>query len=317
MKKIKVAVIGIGHLGKIHARVYSEFNNVELAVLCDVDKTKTQHFLNNEFGGIICNDYKEVLGKVNAVSIATPTSTHFEIAKFFLKNKVHVLVEKPITATTNEAETLINLARRYRVILQVGHVERFNPAIGALRQFCKNPKFIECHRLSPYPKRGTDVNVVLDLMIHDIDIILSLVKSDLKICQAIGVNVLSAHADIANARLEFKNGTVCNLTASRVSDDMLRKIRIFQQDSYLSLDYASQMITFYEKNSFEISKKEIVIPKKEPLVEELKSFISCIQKRKEPVVRGQDAKEALQIALLITKQINKNPLFCPKAKNKK
>ena len=305
MKKVKVAVIGAGHLGKIHARIYNDMPGVELAGICDTDKKKANSRAA-EFKSIAYLNYKKLINKVDAVSIATPTITHFKIAKAFLKNNVHVLVEKPITPTTLEAQKLIKFARAKKKILQVGHVERFNPAIRTIQGFCKNPKFIECHRLSPYPKRGTDVSVILDLMIHDIDIVLSLVKSPLLQTHAIGVNVLSPNEDIANVRLIFKNGTVCNLTASRVSDEGMRKIRIFQKDSYLSLDYAQQKIIFYKKEKNRITKKEIFVTKKEPLVEELSSFIECIKKGKQPVVRGKEAKDALEIALAITKQIRKN-----------
>lgn len=305
MKKVKVAVIGAGHLGKIHARIYAQCKDTHLVGICDVDKEKARMHATN-FSTNPYSDYKQLLHKVDAVSIATPTCTHYNIAKDFLKHNTHVLVEKPITTKIKDAEKLIMLARKKRQILQVGHVERFNPAIRTIQRFCNKPKFIECHRLSPFPKRGTDVNVILDLMIHDIDIILSLVKHPLKSVQAVGVNVLSAYEDIANARLIFKNGTVCNLTASRISNDVMRKIRIFQKDSYISLDYAQQKITYYEKKNLRITKKEIFVSKKEPLVEELYSFIQCIKKGKQPVVCGKDAKQALQIALSITKKISKS-----------
>ena len=216
------------------------------------------------------------------------------------------MIEKPITTTIKEAESLIKLAKAKKKIIQVGHVERFNPAIKTVIKFCDNIQFIECHRLSPYPKRGTDVNVVLDLMIHDIDIILSLVKAPLKSCDAVGVKVLSAQEDIANTRLAFANGTICNITASRVSNDVLRKIRIFQKDTYISLDYAAQKITVFKKKGTKIIKKEIVVPKKEPLAEELRSFISCIRKGKQPIVCGNDAKQALKIALKVSRKFRKN-----------
>jgi len=305
MKKIKVAVIGTGHLGKIHARIYRQAKEVELVGVCDTDREKAL-LCANSFKTRPFFDYRELIGKVEAVSIAAPTITHFKIAKEFLKNNVHVLVEKPITLNTKQAERLITLARTSRKTLQVGHVERFNPAIKTMAGFCKKPQFIECHRLSPYPARGTDVSVILDLMIHDIDIILSLVKAPLKHVHAVGVKVLSKSEDIANVRLIFKNKTVCNLTASRISDDVMRKIRIFEKDSYTSLDYAQQKITVYRKKKNEIVKKEILVAKKEPLVEELRSFIECIKKGRQPVVSADDAKQALNIALSITKQIRKN-----------
>ncbi len=305
MKKVKVAVIGAGHLGKIHARIYSECPNAELIGICDTDEEKARAHAET-FSTQPFFDYHELFNKVEAVSIATPTFSHYKIGKDFLNHKVHVMMEKPITAIISEAERLIALAKKNKKILQVGHVERFNPAIKTIQRFCKNPRFIECHRLSPYPKRGTDVSVVLDLMIHDIDIILSFVESGLKNIEAIGVPVLSACEDIANARLTFKNGIVCNLTASRISGGVLRKIRIFQKNCYISLDYAAQKVTIYRKKGSLIAKKELVVLKKEPLVEELNSFIQCIQQGKQPVVCGRDAKEALEIATLITKKIRKN-----------
>ncbi|MCP4649327.1 MAG: Gfo/Idh/MocA family oxidoreductase [PVC group bacterium] len=304
MKLIKVAVIGAGHLGKIHARIYSEFKDTQLIGICDIDEEKAklnaQHFNTQSF-----INYKDILNKVDAVSIATTTTSHFDIAKYFLKNNIHVMVEKPITTTIEDAEKLIRLARKNNQILQVGHVERFNPAVKAVQKLCKNAQFIECHRLSPYPQRGTDVSVVLDLMIHDIDIVLSLIRSSLKSCDAVGVKVLSRSEDIANTRLVFKNGTVCNITASRVSNDVLRKIRIFQKDTYISIDYASQKITLFKKKGTKITCKEIEVSKKQPLAEELRSFIDCIKKGKDPVVCGKDAKQALKIALTINKQIQK------------
>ncbi|MBU1043000.1 MAG: Gfo/Idh/MocA family oxidoreductase [Candidatus Omnitrophica bacterium] len=305
MKKIKVAVIGAGHLGKIHARIYAQFKNCELIGICDTDPEKANTHAQS-FSTKAYTDYTQLLNKVDAVSIATPTSSHFKIASEFLKHKVHVMVEKPITKKIVEAEKLINLAKKNKVLLQVGHVERFNPAIKALARLCKDPQFIECHRLSPFPLRGTDVSVILDLMIHDIDIVLSLVRSPVKSIHAIGVKAISQFEDIANVRLTFANGTVCNLTSSRISDDVMRKIRIFQKNSYISLDYALQKIIMYKKTGIKITKKEIAVEKKEPLVEELYSFIQCIKTKKTPLVQGQDAKEALNIALKITKIIQKN-----------
>jgi len=304
MKKIKVAVIGAGHLGKIHARIYSQFKNCELIGICDTDIEQANTHAAN-FSTQAYSDYNQLLDKVDAVSIATPTISHFKIASKFLKNKVHVMVEKPITKKINEAEKLIELAKKNNVLLQVGHVERFNPAIKTLSRFCKDPQFIECHRLSPFPLRGTDVSVILDLMIHDIDIVLSLVKFPLKSIHAIGVNAISEYEDIANVRLTFSNGTVCNLTSSRISEDVMRKIRIFQKNSYISLDYALQKVVMYKKIGKKITKKEIFVKKKEPLVEELSSFIQCIKTKKNPIVQGQDAKEALKIALKITEIIRK------------
>ncbi|MDD5747025.1 MAG: Gfo/Idh/MocA family oxidoreductase [Candidatus Omnitrophica bacterium] len=305
MKKIRVAVIGAGHLGKIHARIYAQCPHAELVGICDNDPEKSAQTAA-DFTTRAFNDYRQLFSLVDAVSIATPTTSHFAIARDFLRHGIHVMVEKPITTTIPDAQKLIMLAKKNRKILQVGHVERFNPAIRTLQRICTNPRFIEVHRLSPYPRRGTDVSVVLDLMIHDLDIILSLVQSPVKNFHAVGVKVLSSSEDIANTRIIFRNGTVCNLSASRISDEGMRKIRIFQKNSYISLDYAQQKITRYEKKHAQILKKEIAVPKKEPLAEELHSFIDCIKKNKQPVVCGKDAKEALRIALAITAQIRKH-----------
>lgn len=305
MKTVRVAVIGAGHLGKIHARIYHQHASAHLVGVCDVNAVTAQHGAA-EYNTTAYQDYRDLFGRVDAVSIATPTGEHFRIARDFLKHDVHVMMEKPITNTTAEADQLISLARRRRRILQVGHVERFNPAIRSAQRLCKHPLFIECHRMSPYPHRGTDVSVVMDLMIHDIDIILSFVKAPLVDCRAIGVKVLSACEDIANTRLAFGNGTICNLTASRVSNEGLRKIRIFEHNSYISIDYAQQKITVYTKKKAAILKQEIPVPRREPLADELASFLGCIRQGNQPVVCGRDAKEALRIALLITNQIRRH-----------
>ncbi|MCM8813665.1 MAG: Gfo/Idh/MocA family oxidoreductase [Candidatus Omnitrophica bacterium] len=302
--QVRVAVVGAGHLGQIHARIYAQCPDARLIGICDTAPDRAaQHAAAS--GAAAFTDYRSLFGAVDAVSIATPTSSHYAIARDFLKNGVHLLIEKPITLTAPQANSLINLAEKKRLILQVGHVERFNPAVRQIQQLCHAPRFIECHRLSPFPKRGTDVNVVFDLMIHDIDIVLSLVKAPLSRCEAIGLPVISPFEDIANARLTFKNGTVCNLTASRVSDDVMRKIRIFEKDAYLSTDYASQKIQFYQKRNQRIECTHLDIPKKEPLAEEISSFLRCIREKTQPVVRGHDARDALKIAITITRHMKK------------
>jgi predicted dehydrogenase len=299
---IKVAVVGVGHLGSIHAKIYKEIPNCFLNAVCDTDKDRLDE-VSKALNVPGYTDYRELFGKVDAVSVATPTKLHFSIAADFLKHNIHALVEKPFTPTLKEADSLIKIARRNKLILQVGHIERFNSAFSATQKLIKEPKFIECHRLSPFPNRSLDIGVVLDLMIHDIDIVLGLVNCPLKKVESVGVPVLTNFEDIANARLTFKNGCVSNLTASRVSDEWMRKIRIFQQDTYISLDYKDAKAVMYKKSQAQIIKTDLPIEKEQPLQKELQSFIDCVISHKEPLVSGPVAREALKVALEIQKQI--------------
>ena len=305
MKKIRVGVAGLGRLGSIHAKIYSTLENTELAGICDIDENITRttaESLKTNW----CIDYKKLLdNKLDAVSIVTPTILHYEIAKFFLQNKVHVLIEKPITKTLKEANDLIKIAQKNKLIIQVGHVERFNSAIQAIEKLSNKPRFIEVHRLGPFAPRVKDVGVVLDLMIHDIDIVLGLTKSKVKNIDALGMKILTNHEDIANARIRFKNGTVCDLTASRVTSDSMRKIRIFQDDCYISIDYMAQEALIYKKINDRIVSEKIDIQKEAPLQKELASFIDCVANNKKPVVSGKEAYEALKVALDIVKKIHK------------
>jgi predicted dehydrogenase len=302
MHKIRAAVVGVGHLGSIHAKTYREIQNCTLSGICDIDTSR----LNQEFGNsqtLKFTDYRLLFDKIDAVSIAVPTKLHYQIAEDFLKHDIHVLVEKPFTANLKEADNLIKLARKKGLILQVGHIERFNSVFSATQKLIHNPKFIECHRLSPFPNRSLDVGVVLDIMIHDIDIVLGLVSSKIKKIEAVGVTVLTQSEDIANARITFQNGCVANLTASRVSDEIMRKIRIFQKDTYISLDYKEAKASVYRKVAQQITKEDLPIEKEQPLKKELESFIDCVITRKEPLVSGPVAREALSVALKIQSQI--------------
>lgn len=299
---IKIAVIGVGHLGSIHAKIYKEIPNCFLAAVCDTDKKRLEE-VSQSLNVPGYADYRELFGKVDAVSVATPTKLHFHIAADFLKHNVHTLVEKPFTPTLKEADKLIKIAKKNKLILQVGHIERFNSAFAATQKLIKEPKFIECHRLSPFPNRSLDIGAVLDLMIHDIDIVLGLVDSPIKKVESVGVQVLTPMEDIANARLTFKNGCIANLTASRVSDEWMRKIRIFQKDTYISLDYKEAKASVYKKSGLEISKEDLPIEKEQPLQKELQSFIDCVISRKEALVSGPVAREALKVALQIQEQI--------------
>ncbi len=295
MKKLKVGVIGIGRLGSIHTRVYDELQEVDLVGICDIDPQKLEKAIK-QFKVPTYLDYKELINKVDAISIAVPTKKHFQIAKDFIENNIPLLIEKPITNKLAQAEELITLAKKHNVIMQVGHVERFNSAFSAVQKIVKNPRFIECHRLSPFPHRSLDIGVVLDVMIHDIDIILGLVNSNIKSVEAVGVPVLTQFEDIANVRLTFENGCVCNLTASRVSEESMRKIRIFLSDTYISLDYGSQEAFLYKKENKQIIKEVLPIEKDEPLKREIESFIDCVRNKKRPLVSGEEAYQALHLA---------------------
>jgi len=304
MDKIRVGVIGIGHLGSIHSRIYSELKGIELAGVADIDKNKAKKSARK------CKtrwftDYKDLFGKVDAVSVVVPTELHHKVTSDFLNNGVNVLVEKPITTTVQQADEILSLAESKGLILQVGHVERFNAAVKAIQSLAHKPRFIECHRLGPFKHRGTDVGVVLDLMIHDIDIILGFVKSNLKRCDAIGVKVLTPHEDIANARLVFEDGTVCDLTASRLTPEAMRKIRIFVEDAYISIDYLKQQGHIYRKQGKKITFEKVNIKKEEPLKKELSSFVNCVRTKEKPLVSGQEGRQALKVALDIINLIHK------------
>jgi len=329
--KLKIAVIGVGHLGKEHARIYSEIPEVNLAGIVDINKD-TGEAVAQRYNTKYYNSFKEILNKVNAASVVVPTRFHYEITRELLKNGIHVLVEKPMTGTVSEAEDLIKLSKETSTILQPGYIERFNPAIEAIQKLDVSLKFIECHRLSPFTFRSADIGVVLDLMIHDIDIILYLSKSKVKKIDAVGVSVISDKEDIANARIQFENGCVANITASRVSFEPMRKIRLFSENSYISLDYHKQEAIIYKKSP-ELTPKSIItentdvstikdlknfvfgdllkierikMNSQEPLRKELESFVSCVNNGKQPVVSGEDGIKAIKAATIIKEEINKN-----------
>lgn len=303
MKKLNVAIVGVGHLGSRHLKVYDTLRNkVNLVGICDVKKARTKK-LADHYKVDLYTNYKDLTGKIDAVNICTPTSTHHEIAKYFLQNGIHTFVEKPMTLTVDEADDLIELAQAKKLKLQIGHVERFNAAFQSLKFFTKKPLFIECHRLNRFPNRSLDIGVVMDLMIHDIDIILGLVKSPVKDIHAVGLKVLTPLEDIANVRIIFENGCVCNVTASRVSEEVVRKIRIFQRSTYISLNYVEQEAFIYKKVGKLILKHALPIEKEEPLKQELEHFIECVQKNRQPLVSGVEGREALKVCLAIGRQI--------------
>jgi predicted dehydrogenase len=302
MDNVKVGVIGVGHLGSLHAKIYKQIPTCSLVGVCDINEARAAQ-VAAELGVPAHTDFREFFGKVNAVSIAVPTKDHFEVASGFLEQKIHVLVEKPFALTIKEADSLIKSAKRNKLILQVGHIERFNSAFSATQKLINSPKFIECHRLSPFPNRSLDVGAVLDIMIHDIDIVLGLVCSKIKKIESVGINVLTPFEDIANARITFENGCIANLTASRVSDEIMRKIRIFQENTYISLDYKEAKAVVYTKTDSGIAKEDLPIEKEQPLKKELESFIDCVAQNKEPLISGEVARAALSTALEIQNQI--------------
>jgi len=339
MAKVKVAVLGTGSLGQNHARIYSELHaagQVELTGIFDVNAEAARKIAEKHklyvFGSI-----EEAAAASEALNVVTPTFTHYDIAKSLLTQGKHVLVEKPMTDSSEQAAELCELATQKNCVLQVGHVERFNPVFKFLENVATEPKFIECHRLSPYPARSTDIGVVLDLMIHDLDIVLAFVKSPVLSVEGVGIPVLSKSADIANARLRFANGCIANLTVSRISPERMRKIRVFSGPTnpcYISLDYRLQEGFIYRiaregeeetplikkilaaklgvgKDSAIVSEfagKKIVrepvpIAKDEPLKLELQSFVDCVRQKQTPVVSGESAKRALDLAFEITRQV--------------
>src|SRR5437870_11824866 len=302
MKNLRVGVVGVGHIGSNHARLYSEIRSAEFTAVYDVDPISNRT-IAIKFGPTPAKSLDEFIGMLDAASVATPTSTHFTIARALLAKGKHALVEKPITDNTVHAAELADLAASNGVILQVGHVERFNPVLGALEKNLTHPRFIEAHRLRPYSERGTDIGVVLDLMIHDLEVILHFVRSPLWSIDAVGVPVLSRSEDIANVRLHFEDGCVANVTASRISPERVRKIRIFQEDAYISLDYQNQSGDIYRRVGRQIWRDRASVEREEPLKRQLMSFLECASTGREPRVSGFQATAALELAVEITKRI--------------
>ena len=300
---LKIGVVGVGHLGKEHVRIYHELPEAKLVGICDTDPSKKEKAdsLHLPF----FTDPRELIGKVEAVSVATPTFSHHAVAREFLKAGIHTLIEKPMTLRLDEADELLELARSKNCALQVGHIERHNPGFRRIEEIAKNIRFFEIHRLGPFTGRINDCGVVLDLMIHDLDIVLGLVKSEVASFDAVGINVLTPFEDIANVRIKFKNGAVADLTASRLTPEKQRKIRIFQEDAYISLDYEAQGAKIFRKNGFQITQETVDIQKSEPLKEELRFFISGIQTGKSLGRPDEAARNALRFALEIVDTIQK------------
>jgi predicted dehydrogenase len=308
--KVRAAVVGMGYLGKFHAEKYAKIPEVELVGLVDIREERAREWAE-KLGTRACADYRELLGKVDVVSVVVPTDRHFSIARDFLEAASDVLIEKPITQTLREADELIAAARSLRRILQVGHLERFNPAFLAVRERIRAPLFLEVHRLTPFRGRGMEVDVILDLMIHDLDIILSLVNSETCRIQALGVPVLTENVDIANARLEFNGGCVANITASRVSGQDVRKLRVFQPESFVTIDYALKKTLFYRRSlnpatrRIDIEATTLPVEPGDALEMEIRSFVHSSQNRAAPLVSGEDGKKALALALAIGAEIRK------------
>lgn len=320
MEKIKVAVIGAGNMGKNHARIYSEMNNVELIGVVDLNETIGRE-IAGKFNTNYFSDYKEILNSVDAVSIVVPTKFHYSIAKEFLNSRVDVLIEKPITINLNEADEIISLADKNKLILQVGHVERFNPAIIELDKYIKPDEIIsiDASRIGPFGARITDSGVVLDLMIHDIDIILALIKDEIASINAYGRNIKGKHEDYAAASIKFKNGIIANLTASRITQRRQRTLKITETEKYMKVDYMNKILEIYRQsqakyvtndNDVKFIYSDVVerpqISQEEPLKLELQSFVECVKSRKNPVVDGIAGRKALDVALKILDKINKN-----------
>jgi predicted dehydrogenase len=296
---IRAGVVGVGSIGKNHARIYPGLPEVEFSAIFDTNR-ETATAVSTQYGVSAVTDLSEFAELVDVATVATPTPDHYETGKFLLNHGKHLLIEKPITETPEQAQELVKLAKERSLILQVGHVERFNPALSALEQRLTKPRFIESHRLSPYPFRSVEIGVILDLMIHDLEIILHLVRSPVKSIDAVGVPVLSKGEDIANARIRFQNGCVANVTASRISPEKMRKIRVFQEDAYLSLDYQNQSAEMFRLVNGVITREVVEIEKDEPLKRELQSFVECSRRGVQPVVSGSEAAAALELAIEIT-----------------
>ena len=305
---LKTAVIGVGYLGRFHAQKYAALAESELIGVVDVDPEQGQK-VADELGVPFHTDFHEILEQVDAVSIVVPTVHHYETAKAFMENGVHVLLEKPFAATIEEAEYLEQLSRENNLCLQIGHLERFNPVFTEFQQLIDQPKFIENIRIAPFPKRGTDVDVILDLMIHDIDLVLAVVGEYPDSVESTGVNIITSTADLANARLHFPSGCIADLTASRVSDKAERKMRIFQSKLYLSLDYGTGQARKLQVDPGSFPEPETLRPetfqleKGDALLAEIESFISAVREGKTPKVTGQDGLNAMRVAWQIKDQL--------------
>jgi predicted dehydrogenase len=309
MKKIRAAVVGVGYLGRFHAQKYAALPECELTAVVDID-TEVAARVAAELGTRALSDYRELCGQVDAVSVVTPTDSHAEIATALLRTGAHVLVEKPIAQSVEQAQQLIDAAREHGLVLQVGHLERFNPAILAAEPLLARARFIECHRLAPFKERGTEVNVVLDLMIHDIDLVQMIIGSPVATLDAVGTPVFSGEIDIANVRLNFENGCVANVTASRVSLKTERKLRVFHDGGYLSIDLQQKILTVIRKRALPATAGELPVQIEEQsfaqgdaLLAEIEAFLAAVRGERAVLVSGEDGQRALRTAIAITERM--------------
>lgn len=307
---LRTAVIGVGYLGKFHAQKFAEVRDSDLIAVVDIDE-QVRESVASSLGVDAVDDYRKLIGCVDAVSVVVPTPAHFEIAKAFLESGTNVLVEKPITETVEQASRLIDTAAKHDVVLQVGHLERFNPAVRALKSLLNNPRFVESVRIAPYQDRGTDVDVVLDLMIHDIDLVQYIAGSPIERIEAVGAAVITDKPDVANARIRFESGCVANVTASRTSLKVERKIRIFQQACYFSADLHKKAVSVYRKGAstigdlqLPISIEQLACDGDDALRLEIESFLQSVRNGTPPVVTGEDGRQALETAIDIIAQVD-------------
>ncbi len=309
MTALRVAVIGVGHLGQHHARLLAAMDGVELVAVVDM-KTARAEEIAARHGTAAFTDASALAGRVDAVSIATPTASHVAIALPFVEAGVPVLVEKPLASSLADADALLAAADRRGTLVATGHTERFNPAVAAALPLVSDPRFIEIHRLGTFPERSLDIDVIFDLMIHDLDLLLAVVRSDVVSIEAVGVNVLTPRADIANARLRFASGCIANLTASRISRDRVRKARFFQHSSYVSVDYAAQEVDVYRLVAGDgrpvIHGGRVDVVNEEPLKRELEDFVDAVRSRRQPGVTGQAGRDALALATRVAEAIASN-----------
>jgi predicted dehydrogenase len=314
MHELRAAVVGVGHLGALHARKYANLGGVKLCYVTDLDPQRARE-VAAKTGAVALPDHRSLVGKVELASVAVPSLAHYAIARDLMLAGIDVLLEKPMAATLTQARELAAIARNHGRILQIGHLERFNPAIMRLRPLLKNPRFIECHRLAPFTERGTDVDVILDLMVHDLDVILSVTTAPVSSLEAVGVAVLTDRIDVANARLRFADQLIANLNTSRVAPRKERKIRFFQSDAYISLDYEARRIQLYRKErppagaSYPvISAEQIEIDEGDPLRDEIKAFVQCVRARRSPEVDPAAGLRVMELSERIVEAIHQASL---------
>jgi predicted dehydrogenase len=305
-QKLKIAVIGVGHLGQHHARLLSAMDAVHLVGVVDTKPARAQE-IATKYATAAFTDAAQLIGDVDAVSIASPTSTHVDVALRFVEAGVPVLIEKPMASSLEEADRLLAVAERLGTLVAIGHTERFNPAVVAALPLVAEPRFIEIHRLGTFPERSLDIDVIFDLMIHDLDLLLAMVRSEVASIEAVGVNVLTPRVDIANARLRFASGCIANVTASRISRDRVRKARFFQRDSYVSIDYAAQEVDVYRLAARDgrpaIDGGRLDVTNEEPLKRELEDFVDAVRTNGRPGVSGREGRDALELATRVATSI--------------